>query len=425
MNITRIWRTIADSVSRGWRSTSDHLGLSKQSGDTPINLTRRKLAIVVAGAVALSVVATLLASVLIRSPAEEAARAAAPDPTPILVPAEMRRIETKVVTRGTGKYGSPRDLVLVKSSLKSGPRTVTTLPEVGASFDEGTVLMTISGRPMFVLQGAQPFYRDLGPGVRGPDVLQLEQALSRLKLNPGPVDDSYDLATGRAVMELYKRAGFRHFIASRAELRTAEPIESKLLVDGFSTGGVQIPSDELIFMPSLPLRVSEVKAKLGSDPQEAVLTVSDSTVSLDGSLTLDEARLIKPGMDVRVDEPTLGITANGRVTEVADRPGTKGVDGFHIYMNASVAGPPPPTLAGASVRMTIPVNSTESEVLSVPVGAVYLEPDGTSSVRRSKDGETETVPVQPGVSSDGYVAVTAPRGGLNPGDLVMVGTGRR
>jgi multidrug efflux pump subunit AcrA (membrane-fusion protein) len=169
--------------------------------------------------------------------------------------------------------------------------------------------------------------------------------------------------------------------------------------------------------------VSEIKTRVGIEPVEALMTVTDSSVSLDGSLTLDEARLVKPGMEVRIDEPTLGITARGRVTEVADRPGTKGVDGFHVYMAASIENPPP-TLVGSSVRLTIPVSSTQGEVLAVPVSAVYLEPDGTSSVRRSVDGTTVVVRVQPGVSSDGYVAVTAPEGGLSSGDLVVVGTGR-
>ena len=424
MNLTRIWRTIAENATRPWRAIRGNRGSTKQpDGDNAVAMTRRKLGLVVVASVALSAIATLLASMLIRSPAEVAARAGAPDPTQILAPAAMRRIETKVVTRATGKYGAARELVIVRSPLKLGPRTVTSLPEVSATLNEGAVVMTISGRPLFLFRGARPSYRDLGPGVRGPDVLQLEQALTRLKLRPGPVDDTYDLQTGRAVMELYRRAGFPPLIASRGQLRTAEPIETNLVDDGWSTGGVQMASDEMIFMPTLPLRVSEVKTRVGIDPVEALMTVTDSSVSLDGSLTLDEARLVKPGMEVRIDEPTLGITARGRVTEVADRPGTKGVDGFHVYMAASIENPPP-TLVGSSVRLTIPVSSTQGEVLAVPVSAVYLEPDGTSSVRRSVDGKTVVVRVQPGVSSDGYVAVTAPEGGLSSGDLVVVGTGR-
>ncbi|MBA2323766.1 MAG: hypothetical protein H0V92_07080 [Pseudonocardiales bacterium] len=389
-----------------------------------MTLTRKKLAIIVLAAVVLSALATGLASVLIRSPAEVAARTAAPQPTPILVPVEKRRIETKVVSRATGEYGSPRGLTVTRSALKTGPRVITTTPKVGATLDEGAVVMTVSGRPVFLFSGAQPAYRDLGPGVRGADVAQLEKALARLNLRPGRIDDVYDAATGQAVEALYRRAGFAPIVAPGPVLSRAEPLETGLVAGGRSSGGVQLPADEMIFEPVVPLRVSEVKAGLGAEPQGPLITATDSTVALNGSLTIDEARLVKPGMEVRIDEPTLGITAHGSVVEVADRPGTDEVDGFHVFFSASVDNPPP-TLVGSSVRMTIPVSSTQGDVLAVPVSAVSLEPDGSSSVRRSVNGKPELVAVQPGVSSDGYVAVTAPSSDLKAGDLVVVGTERR
>jgi hypothetical protein len=284
--------------------------------------------------------------------------------------------------------------------------------------------MTISGRPVFLVRGDQPSYRDLGPAIRGRDVAQLEQALVRLGLDPGPVDDWYDLTTARAVRALYERSGFPVLNASRLQLRTTEPVETKLLDDGYSTGGVQVASDEAVFLPNLPLRVSEIKTKLGIEPTEALLTITDSTVSVDGGLTLDEARLVKTGMEIRVDEPALGIATRGTVTEVADRPGTKGVDSFHVYFAASVENAPQ-SLVGSSVRLTIPISSTQGPVLAVPVSAVYLEPDGKSSVRRSVNDDVEVIPVQPGVSSDGYVAVTSADGALKAGDMVLVGTGPR
>src|SRR5690242_12419790 len=121
-----------------------------------INLSRRNLALVVLGAVVLSSAATVLASALIRSPAEVAARTAPPDPTPILASVEKRVISTKVVSRGTGRFGSPQELSLVRSALKTGPRVVTTVPEPGAELGEGAVVMTVSGRPVFLLGGEQP-----------------------------------------------------------------------------------------------------------------------------------------------------------------------------------------------------------------------------------------------------------------------------
>lgn len=67
---------------------------------------------------------------------------------------EKRALATKVVSRGTGHYGSPRGLSVARSSLKQAPRVVTDLPTGGAVISQGSVLFTISGRPTFLLDAA-------------------------------------------------------------------------------------------------------------------------------------------------------------------------------------------------------------------------------------------------------------------------------
>src|SRR3712207_6741324 len=97
----------------------------------------------------------------IRSPAEVAARTAPPPPSPILVPVEQRVLSADVVTRGTVRFGLPQPVSLAPSPLKSGPGLITSLPLRNTQIHEGDVLLTASGRPVFVLQGDVPAYRDL------------------------------------------------------------------------------------------------------------------------------------------------------------------------------------------------------------------------------------------------------------------------
>ena len=78
--------------------------------------------------------------------------------------------------------------------------------------------MSVSGRPVFVLQGVQPSHRDIGPGSRGPDVGQLERALVRLGFSPGPVDDRYDGETAAAVAAWYESQGWAPFGATDIQL---------------------------------------------------------------------------------------------------------------------------------------------------------------------------------------------------------------
>jgi len=383
-------------------------------------MRRRSLGLIVLGAVVVSSVVTWVASTVIRSPAEAAARTAPPTPSPILIPVEQRELATTIVSRGTGHYGSPRQLSITPSLLKDGNRVVTSVPTVGAVVTSGSVLLTISGRPAFLLDGAQPSYRDLGPGVSGQDVLQLERALMRLGLKPGRLDGTYDSATGAAVERLYQRRGFAPVIATGQQLAAARPREADMIAGARSSSGVQVPADELIFAPATPVRVTERKVAAGARPDGPLLTVTDSVVAVDGAIPVEQATLVKAGMDVKLDEPALGITASGKVSAVASRPGTNGADGFHVWFSVVVRDAPP-ALVGTSVRLTIPIESSGKAGLAVPASAISLAPDGTSRVQRSEQGRLAFVTVEPGFSAEGYVSVTAPKGGLAAGDLVVVG----
>ncbi len=184
--------------------------------------------------------------------------------------------------------------------------------------------------------------------------------------------------------------------------------------------GVQLPADEVIFVPAAPVRVVERPVARGALAQQVVLAVADAAVVVDGALALAEARLVAPGMRVRIDEPDLGLAAEGIVRRVAEAPGTDGVDGFHVYFEIAVEGAPP-ALVGASVRLTVPIESSAGSVLAVPVSAVSLAADGSSRVQRDAGGTLEFVTVAPGLSVDGFVGVTPMGGDLEPGDLVVVG----
>lgn len=383
-------------------------------------MKRRTLVVLVAAAVVVSSLVTWIANDQIQSPAEAAADTAPPTPAPILVPVKKQVLATKVVTRGTGHYGSPRKLSVTPSRLKTGPRVITSLPRAGSSIGEGGVLLTISGRPVFILRGTHPSYRDLGPGMRGPDVAQLEKALMRSGLDPGQVDDLYDAQTGAAVEALYRRHGHPPVVATEAHLEAARPLEAELVAGTRAESGVQLPADEVIFVPTTPLRVSEVPAAVGAPPSGALITVTNSLVVIDGLLPVEEAGLVREGAKVLIDEPALGINATGEVSQVAERPGTNGADGFHVFFEVAVKDPTP-ALIGASVRLTVPIKSTNKAELTVPLNAVSLGPDGGPRVQRAAGEEFDFVRVRTGLSADGYVSVIPRDGALAAGDLVVIG----
>ncbi|AJA64065.1 peptidoglycan hydrolase-like protein with peptidoglycan-binding domain [Bradyrhizobium japonicum] len=539
----------------------------------------------------------------IQSPAEMAARTAPPEPSPILVPVESRVLSSDVVTRGTVRFGLPLPISIAPSTVKGGAGLISSLPRPNAQFKEGDVIMSASGRPVFVLRGAAPAFRDISPGTSGSDVQQLEEALARLGFDPGPVDGNYDQKTSLAVERMYQKAGWDAFgptreqraavvtlerdwsdaarsrlaaetardtaikavaaaraiaeqnirqaridsamrfgtgrqladartgrslvveterargtysaaladadiktqmadralvvldprqtemtkAAAEAKLRVARSaqrkarVEAALAIDNATREasltderikaaegavkaaslegersvraaqeqqtlaefdvkvateryerldrelaaaraklGVQVPADEVVFIPSLPIRVHEVTASVAGNATGPVMSVTDNELSIDSQLAIEAAPLVKPGMKVAVDEQALGIKANGIVETVANTPGTRGVDGYHFYLGVKVEATPVP-LAGFSVRLSIPIETTKGPVIAVPTSAVSLAADGTSRVLVDRSGRQEYVTVQPGLSTGGYVEVNASDERLAPGQMVVVG----
>lgn len=79
-------------------------------------------------------------------------------------------------------------------------------------------------------------------------------------------------------------------------------------------------------------------------------------------------------------------------------------------------------LAGVNVRVTIPVESTGGEVLTVPLAAVTTSADGESRLRvRRTGGGHEDVVVRVGLTAEGFAEVTPVEGRLVAGDEVVLG----
>jgi len=332
----------------------------------------------------------------VRSPAEIAARTAPPKPSLITVPVESRRLSSDVTARGTVGYRSPQEVSLPASAVKQGNTIVTVGLQKGALLKEGSVALAVSARPVLVLQGEQPTYRDIGSRSAGQDVVQLEAGLARLGFDPGPHDGLYDGRTSAAVAALYGAAGW-------------SPAE----------GGV--PADELLFFPSLPLRVDEARIKPGETPSGPVMTVTSPQLTI-AALSGDDAKLVRAGAAVAIEDPDQGVRATGTVAEVASTPGTRGVDPQRFFVEVTPKDAPE-SLIGASVVLTIAVNSTEADVLAVPLAALSAAADGTTRLEvQMPDRTTRSVTVQPGLVARGLAAVTPVDGTLGPGELVVVGT---
>jgi multidrug efflux pump subunit AcrA (membrane-fusion protein) len=197
------------------------------TGSAAATHRRRNMALMVVGASVLSAAIGIVVGRSIQSPADAAADAAAPTPSRITVPVERRALTARLISNGEVQFNEPTPLRLAGAVGASGGATqvVTQIPELNRELAEGDVALEVSGRPVFVFEGALPTYRSFEPGTRGPDVLQLEAALERLGVFEGEPDDLYDDATESALDRLYENAGYASEGPSteqRTQLRAAE-----------------------------------------------------------------------------------------------------------------------------------------------------------------------------------------------------------
>lgn len=261
----------------------------------------------------------------ITSPAEAAARAQPPEASLITVAVDERVLSADVIARGSIDFDDPESLSL--SGATGDPEAkqiITFIPEEGTDLPEGSVVLEVAGRPVFLLQGDISVYRDMRPGATGVDVEQLEDALVRLGYLSS-ADSKWDNRTGAAIQAMYAAAGYNANTttdADAAALKSARDFvrsasqaladaEKAIATSGAVTGSTVLQAQAAVADAQDALDIAEAARTAAIAAANNDVSVAAAfLVSAQAALDLADARLAQASPPTSI-HPDTGLPPTG------------------------------------------------------------------------------------------------------------------
>ncbi|HEY7071866.1 MAG TPA: peptidoglycan-binding protein [Acidimicrobiales bacterium] len=306
-----------------------------------------------------------------------------------------RDLEDRTDLNGTLGYGDTHELALEAQG------TLTWLPAEGTVIDRGQTVAEVDDKPIPLLLGDRPLWRELGPGVDdGRDVELVESnlvALGIVSADDLTVDQEWTSATTQAVEDWQEALG----LEETGRLRPADVVVQPAAV-----------------------RVTDQMAEPGGPASGPALSVGGTTRQVTVDLDATRQQMVQAGQKVEVELPD-GSKTNGTIASVGtvaeiptddsgqDRPDATPTVAITVTLDDPAAAG---TLDQAPVKVWV-VTSAATGVLAVPVDALLALAEGGYAVERVVPGGTELVAVELGAFADGWVQVT---GDVADGDEVVV-----
>ncbi|PJN35021.1 peptidoglycan-binding protein [Streptomyces sp. CB02613] len=279
--------------------------------------------------------------------------------------------------------------------------TVTVAAAEGRTVRRGEALYELNDKPVTLLYGPVPAFREMKQGHRGSDVLQLERNLRDLGYGAGLyVDTEYGEDTEAAVKRWQKH------------------------LNRETTG--RVGRGDVVFQPG-EVKVVSADAALADQvgPDAPVLTIASTRPVVRAVLEQTDGALTARGTKVEVTLPS-GKTVPGKVAGTVRPEGEDGAEdgggqeGITVEVvldgGSRVASGEDPE-AAASVTF---VSEAREGVLAVPVEAVVAlrGENGGYGLQVVKGGTSEMIRVETGMTADGRIEVSG--AGLRAGMKVGV-----
>jgi peptidoglycan hydrolase-like protein with peptidoglycan-binding domain len=344
-----------------------------------------------------AVLAAAGVAVVVLSTGAEPATVSAQAPPATTARVERGDLSSTISLAGTLTYRAQPDGAPYPA-VNRASGTYTELPDAGDEVDCGDALYRVDERPVLLLCGAVPAYRDLRLGDAGRDVRQLNRNLHALGLGADPDDHDFTWRTASGLRRLQARRGCE------------------------ATGALD--AGDAVVLPA-PGRILGVTGRLGgaARPGAQVAQATSGTLGVQVELDASQQGEVRKGDRVRIALPGNRAAQGrvGRLGSVARTPGEDD-DAGAATIPAFIRLEDPGKARGldrAPVRVEIRTRGVE-DALSVPVTALLGRAGGGFAVEVVRaGGGRELVPVELGLydTAGGRVEVD---GELGEGDPVVV-----
>jgi hypothetical protein len=217
-------------------------------------------------------------------------------------------------------------------------------------------------------------------------------------------------------------------VAGRAVTRAQEALS-----DAQRAAWTTMPAGEVIFVSKLPRRVDSVDAAvgqvlIGGGGERAAIVLSGANIGIVAHVPGVYAELIEKG-EKAVLSASDGTEYQATVKSACVEPRASTVCDTKLSLDDPL-GANREALVG-NIRVSIAVGTSSVDALVVPVAAVSANPGGHAQVQRVTGGllhdrspdqqMTTMITVKTGLSAEGYVEIEPADGGIDVGDLVVLG----
>lgn len=329
---------------------------------------------------------------------EEASLRQPPQVVPVTDQLRAEVLEQSLTLRGTL---APTERAAPRFAPGVQGKVITAVGvEPGVQLVSGQVLVEVEGRPVIVLTGQFPAWRDFTSSMKGPDVSQLQSALTELGVytDQDQVAGMVGYRTLNAVFALYQSIGYE-----------APPWS-------------EVPHHEFVFIPSHLRVVERASLAVGDTLQADAISLASTTRRIEADLTADHRTALQPGVTIQAAGSSATGTWSGTIERVLDIPRANDATGPNTAIISTE--PVPETMTGEQVFEVV-LASTGEPALSAAAAAVHATSDGESYVV-VLDGTTEAkIPVTVGVVTDTRVEITpVTPDALRPGDELVLNPDR-